>query len=203
MRLLTEEQHREAYAQDQSGENEQDIDPLDAPYLAVAVISGMGIDDWLAHGAIGMVGIPPALKSASAMRTARAMSNPPAIDILAIITFATKLQHCGWNVSSLRRQRWWSSARQTRKRITRPLWNSEPFENELLQIVVGLLATCSVRFEDHASNAIDSFVDLLHSRMVLDVQVLYLAEVLQVQIIHFPLGMNPGTPVSTTESLRV
>ena len=79
----------------------------------------------------------------------------PAFASLSIIAAECLKSSARDHDSSLRRQRWWSSARQTRKRITRPLWNSKLLENELLQIVVGLLATCSVRFEDHASNAID------------------------------------------------
>ena len=62
--MLMREHEGQTEADHAARQQEEDIDPLDAPDLPIAVITRMGRDHVPAHCPTLMVGIPPALKSA-------------------------------------------------------------------------------------------------------------------------------------------
>ena len=90
-------------AQEQPGQNEENVDSLDAPQLAVAAVSGMGVDDRLAHLAIVMVGIPLAWNRASAMTTARPRSRPTTMDILPMPALPERTCQPPWAITMTER----------------------------------------------------------------------------------------------------
>ena len=84
MRLLPEEHHREAHAEDQSRENKRRCSSFDAPRTFRRCHPSTSMNYRLAHGAIWMVGIPPALKSASGDEDCETKKQSCNIEILAM-----------------------------------------------------------------------------------------------------------------------
>ena len=110
-------------AQEKSRENEQNVQSLDSPNPAVGVVSGVRLDDCLAHREIGMVGMPPALKRASAMSTASPRRRPPTMDILPMS--ALPLRTCN-DAETFGHRAVQRSLSETRVHGSRFIWFSEP-----------------------------------------------------------------------------